>query len=71
VNRVAILLLPIIGGVLLGGCSSQGEMSKADENEFKQSLATGKEKLDPDKLPPNVREKVRGIMQAQKPPAKK
>ncbi|HEY0866462.1 MAG TPA: hypothetical protein VGE01_03740 [Fimbriimonas sp.] len=67
--RISTLaLFGACAGCLAAGCGSGGEMSKQDESAFKQSIDTGKEKLDPNDVPPEVRDRVKAIMDAQKPP---
>lgn len=65
------VLITLIGASIVGCSSGPDELSAKDDAAFKQSLATGKEKLDPNTLPPEVRDRVKGIMEAQKSPQSK
>ncbi|MFN3683989.1 MAG: hypothetical protein ACK41F_08655 [Fimbriimonadaceae bacterium] len=65
-KRLLIPSLAILAALVAAGCSSDTQLPKEEEAKMRESLEAGKGEFDINKVPPDVREKVRGIIEAQK-----
>ncbi|HCD99467.1 MAG TPA: hypothetical protein DER07_00320 [Armatimonadetes bacterium] len=76
-KRFLLPALGILATLAVFGCSSETQLSKDEEAKIRDSLEAGKGEFDINKVPPEMREKVRGIIESQKgggpaaPPAPK
>ncbi|MEJ5170797.1 MAG: hypothetical protein WHU10_07405, partial [Fimbriimonadales bacterium] len=59
--RTIWILASLTTAILSAGCSSDTQLSKAEEDKMRQSLEAGKGEFDINRVPPEMREKVRGI----------
>ncbi len=64
--RTIWILATLAATILMAGCSSDTQLSKAEEDKMRQSLEAGKGEFDINRVPPEMREKVRGIIESQK-----